>query len=83
MTEANRAILQADLRRHLALANSCKEPCLKEHHTAIAEALAAAIEECEVKECKSEIKCVSFRVVSAPSQPNARCRVKRIHRRGR
>lgn len=83
MTEANRAILQADQRRHLALASSCKEPCLKEHHTAIAEALAAAIEECEVKACKSETKCVSCRTVSVPSHRPKRCRVGKTRRRTR
>lgn len=83
MTEANRAILQADQRRHLALAASCKETCLKEHHMAIAEALAAAVEECEVKECRSEIKCVSCQMVSVPSLPRKRCRAGRIRRRAK
>lgn len=82
MTNEQRALLQADQRRHLALAQSCKEVCLREQHEAIAEALGAAIEEGEVKPCKSEIKCVLFRVVSAPSRQSPRSRVRKTRRRG-
>lgn len=82
MTNEQRALLQADQRRHLALAKSCKEVCLREQHEAIAEALGAAIEEGEVKPCKSEIKCVSFRVVSAPIKQSHRSRGRKSRRRG-
>lgn len=82
MTNEQRALLQADQRRHLALAKSCKEICLREQHEAIAEALGAAIEEGEVKPCKSEIKCVSFRVVSVPIKQSPRSRVRKTRRRG-
>ncbi len=82
MTNEQIAILKADLRRHQALANSCKEICLREHHEAVVEALAAAIEDGEVKQCKSEIKCVSFRAVSAPSRQSRRSRAKKNRRRG-
>ena len=82
MTNEQRALLQADQRRHLALAKSCSEVSLREQHEAIAEALGAAIEEGEVKPCRSEIKCVSFRMVSAPNKRRPRSRARRTRRRG-
>lgn len=59
MTSEQRAILQADMRRHERLAMACEEACIREHHEAIAEALAAAIEEKEVVECKLVLKYAS------------------------
>ena len=82
MTNEQRALLQADQRRHLALAKSCREASLREQHEAIAEALGAAIEEGEVKLCRPAIKCVSFQAASAPSKRSRRFRAKRIRRRG-
>lgn len=81
MTNEQRALLQADQRRHLALAQYSNEACLRELHEAIAEALSAAIEEGEVKACRSEIKCVSSRVASAPSKQSPRSRARKTRRR--
>lgn len=82
MTNEQRALLQADQRRHLALAQYSNEACIRELHTAIAEALGAAIEEGEVRRCKSEIKCVSSRAVSVPNKRNPRSQARRTRRRG-
>ena len=82
MTNEQRALLQADQRRHLALAKSCKEVCLREQHEAIAEALGAAIEDGEVTSCKSEIQCVLFRADFVLSSRKPRSRAKKTRRRG-
>lgn len=81
MTNEQCALLQADQRRHLALAKYSNEACLRELHEAIAEALGAAIEEGEVKVCRSEIKCVSSRVVSALNKHGRRFRARKTRRR--
>jgi len=44
MTIEQIAILRADMRRHQRLAMACEEACIREHHEAIAEALAEAVE---------------------------------------
>lgn len=63
LTQEQRAILWADMRRHRALAMACEEISLRENHEAIADALAAAIEE-EVSGCRLVIKCDSSRAPS-------------------
>lgn len=83
MTEKHRRILLADKLRHQALADSCTEPRIKADHEEIAEALAAAIEEGEVCQCRSETRCVSFRKVSAASRQKRRSRARKTRRRGR
>lgn len=74
MTSEQRAILQADMRRHERLAMACEEACIREHHEAIAEALAAAIEETEAFECKLVLKCVSRPQPSPVSKSQSRTR---------
>ena len=75
LTQEQRAILWADMRRHRALAMACEEISLRENHEAIADALAAAIEE-EVSGCRLVIKCDSPQAPSpgrgAPSQKRER-----------
>lgn len=83
MTREQAALLKADQRRHQALAKYSQEPCLKELHNAIAEALGAAVEDWEVRQCKSETKSVSCRVVLARTLPKGHSREKRRRRLGR
>lgn len=80
MTNEQRALLQADRQR--LVAKYSNEAFLRELHEAIAEALGAAIEEGEVKQCRSEIECVSFRAVSVPNKQSRRSRAKKTRRRG-
>ena len=68
LTQEQRAILWADMRRHRALALACEEACMREHHNAIADALAAAIEE-EVSGCRLVLKSSSLRQPS-PQRPS-------------
>lgn len=81
MTETQRALIKSELRRHIALSQACVEPAMKELHLAVAEALEAAIFENEVEECKSEIRCVSCRMVLVPNRPKNRCRARKTRRR--
>ena len=83
MTREQVALLRADQRRHQALAKYSQEPCLKELHNAIAEALGAAVEDWEVRQCRSETKSVLCRVVSVRNQPNDRYRAKRHRHPGK
>lgn len=83
MTEVQRQILQADQRRHLALAKACTEVSLREHHEAIAEALGAAVAEGEVKQCRLVISSVLSLPDSPRSLRNPRCRARKTRRRGK
>lgn len=74
MTNEQRAILRADMRRHLALALACEEACMREHHEAIADALDAAIKE-EVTGCKLVIKCASRPQPSPVNKSQSRTRM--------
>lgn len=83
MTSEQRAILLADMRRHERLAMACEEACIREHHEAIAEALAAAIEEKEVVECKLVLKYASPQPHSAERCVLSQRRVKKFHHPGK
>ena len=81
MTNEQRALLQADQRRHLALSKCSTEACIRELHAAIAEALGAAIDE-EVIPCVSEIRCDLSQVRSVRIPQSIRRKSKRTRRRG-
>ena len=82
LTQEQRAILWADMRRHRALAQACEEACMREHHNAIADALAAAIEE-EVSGCRLVIKCDSRQTHSPERASQSRKKEKNTHLRGK
>lgn len=73
MTETQRALVKGEVRRHIALAQACTEPPVKELHLAVAEALEAAIMERDDAEvCRSEINLVSCRRASAARKQKRR-----------